>query len=89
MWAGREHFGAPASGILNACRAWLFWRHGRLASKIEGGEWAATQLVDGVLVRQALHYQRTGERHSFRDADVAQFIRAIYERISQVDLAPP
>jgi streptomycin 3"-adenylyltransferase len=83
VWASRDHFGAPASGILNACRAWLYWDQGRLGSKIDGAQWALPQVPDPDLLERALHYQRTGRPEPFDDPAVKGFIGEIYRRIQQ------
>lgn len=50
VWAERDTFHDPVSGVLIACRAWCFLERGRLASKPEAGKWARTQLVDSTLI---------------------------------------
>jgi hypothetical protein len=83
VWAGRAHFGSPASGVLNAARAWLYWSERRIASKLEGGRWAADQIDDPTLIQRALDYQETGRPQAFPDQDVAAFIRTVYARIRE------
>jgi hypothetical protein len=82
-WAARTHFNAPASGVLNAARSWLYWSERRIASKIEGGRWAAARLEDSTLIRRALDYQQTGTGQAFADREVSDFIRGVYARIRE------
>ena len=37
IWAGRDVFHDPVSGVLNACRAWRYMAEGALGTKSEGG----------------------------------------------------
>lgn len=46
--------------VLNACRAVVAARQGRLVSKVEGGRWWLTHRGEEPLVRQALAAQETG-----------------------------
>jgi hypothetical protein len=47
--------------VLTAARAWLFFDSGRIASKIEAGEWAAARDPEPDVIRAALARQRGAE----------------------------
>jgi streptomycin 3"-adenylyltransferase len=75
---GRDH--APLEYlILTAARAWLFFDSGRIASKIEAGEWAAQRDPEPAVIRAALARQRGAETSI--PADAAHRFAARVERL--------
>jgi predicted nucleotidyltransferase len=53
--------------VLTAARAWLFATEGRIASKIEAGEWAAERYAEPDVVAAALARQRGADNAVNRD----------------------
>ncbi len=52
--------GQPEYLVLTSARAWLFAETGRIASKIEAGEWAARRYPEPAVIGSALIRQRGG-----------------------------
>lgn len=50
----------PEYLVLTSARAWLFGETGRIASKIEAGEWAARRYIEPTVVESAVMRQRGG-----------------------------
>lgn len=73
----------PDDLVLNACRALLFLRQGRWASKRDAAEWAVTEAaVPAPLARGALAL-RSGDPGSGVDpAAAADFARAVYRLVA-------
>jgi Asp/Glu/hydantoin racemase len=80
VWAKRDTFHDPVSGVLTACRAWCFLDRGTLVSKPEAGEWARTQLVDSKLIDAALARRHGESAPPLPDANVKEFCQRIYQR---------
>ncbi len=78
IWADRDVFNDPASGILNVCRAWRYLEEGSLVSKPEAGEWARSKLEDSALVDAALAKRRGDTSQSLSDAEVKGFCQRIF-----------
>ncbi len=65
-WA-REHASLEYF-VLTTARAWLFATEGRMASKIEAGEWAAERYAEAEVIEAALARQRNADNAVNRDA---------------------
>jgi streptomycin 3"-adenylyltransferase len=73
-----------AYAVLNACRALLWAEEGRVASKVEGGEWALRRLPSSAhVIERALASQRTGGGGP-PGVDICAFVRAVMEQIEGV-----
>lgn len=76
IWAARDHFRQPVSGILNACRALYYWERAEPTGKPDAGEWALSRVDDPESVRRALAHER-----EFSDAAVKEFIGSVLATI--------
>lgn len=74
-WAGRRHYEDPASGILNACRAWRYVEERVLASKASGGAWARPRTATPHLIDAALARRNGAPKIAMPDAEVNAFVR--------------
>jgi hypothetical protein len=81
IWAGRDMFHDPASGVLNACRAWRYAEEGVLATKLEGGIWACSRVAQPSLIEAALAQRRGLAGQALPDADVKAFCQDILGKL--------
>lgn len=77
VWASRDVFHDPASGVLNVCRAWRFLAEEILVSKGEAGEWAKCRTGKGALVETALAASRGDTSMILGNAAVKAFCQRI------------
>ena len=77
VWAGRDAFRDPASGVLNACRAWQYLEGGTLGSKVEGGQWALGRGGHRHLLDAALAQHRGEEHRLPPDAEIKRFFQTV------------
>lgn len=77
VWARRDVFHDPASGLLTACRAWMYLDEGILVSKPEAGTWASSKLEDSSLVDAALARRSGDNSRCLADADVNEFCNRV------------
>jgi len=77
VWANRDVFHDPTSGVLNVCRAWRFLEEGDLVSKVEAGEWAKSRTDKGELVESAVTVGRGDASAILSHADVKEFCQGI------------
>lgn len=78
IWADRDAFHDPVSGVLSVCRAWRYFEEGALGSKPDAGEWARSKLEDRALVDAALAMRRGDPSQLLADAEVKHFCQRIF-----------
>lgn len=78
IWANRDVFHDPVSGVLSVCRAWRFLEERSLVSKPDAGEWARSKLDNCALVDAALAKRRGDISQSLPDAEVKDFCQHIF-----------
>jgi hypothetical protein len=81
LWASRDVFYDPSSGILNACRAWRYQAEIVLGSKRAGGEWALAKGIQPNLVGAALRAHRGEPWPAIPDAEVKRFFQHVLRAI--------
>ena len=81
LWAERDVFSDPASGVLNACRAGQYLEEGKLSSKPEGGQWALTRGGERDLIESALARYRGEESRFPSDAEVKRFFQGVLNQL--------
>lgn len=85
----------PEYLVLTSARAWLFCETGRIASKVEAGEWAARRYPEPAVIDAALTCQRGGEATIDRKAatDLARYaarmLRGLPSPGPASDASPP
>lgn len=77
VWASRDVFHDPASGVLNVCRAWQFLEEETLVSKVEAGEWAKCRTDKDALVETALASRRGDTSVILGHAEVKEFCQGV------------
>ena len=83
-WARRRRYEDPASGVLNACRAWRYAEEGVLSSKAGGGEWARPRTAAPALIDAALAVRRGKTGVAMPDGAVNAFVRRTLQRVEAV-----
>lgn len=87
-WADRSAFDDPASGVLNACRAWRYLEEGVLCGKTSGGEWARARVEDPTLINGALEWRHGAGRVRLPDAEVEAFCQAVLRLLETAHRKP-
>jgi hypothetical protein len=89
VWAGRDHYEDPTSGVLNACRAWRCAEEGVLSSKTGGGEWVRSRSDSPSLIDAALATRKGETGAAMPDSAVSAFVRHALGRVeAAARLAP-
>jgi hypothetical protein len=81
IWAGRDVFHDPASGVLQVCRAWRYVAEGILGTKSEGGTWACSRVAQPALIEAALAHRHGLAVQPLADADVKAFCQDILQKL--------
>jgi hypothetical protein len=77
IWASRDSFEDPASGILTVCRAWRYLVEGTLCSKPDAGRWALSKTCDKNLISAALGIATDNRGVTLPDREVKAFCSGI------------
>jgi hypothetical protein len=81
LWAGRDVFNDPSSGVLNVCRACRYHEEGVLGSKRAGGEWVLAKGLQVDLIDAALRTHRGESWPAVPDAEVKRFFQHVLRAI--------
>jgi hypothetical protein len=81
LWASRDVFYDPSSGILNVCRAWRYHQERVLSSKRAGGGWALAKGIQSDLVDAALRTHRGEPWPAIPDAEVKRFFQYVLRAV--------
>jgi hypothetical protein len=81
LWANRDVFYDPSSGVLNACRAWHYHAEGVLGSKRAGGEWALAKGIQPDVVGAAFRAHRGEPWSAIPDLKVKRFFQHVLRAI--------
>jgi Aminoglycoside adenylyltransferase, C-terminal domain/Nucleotidyltransferase domain len=89
VWAGRDHYEDPASGVLNACRARRYAEERVLSSKTGGGEWARSRSDSPLLIEAALAIRKGEAGVTMPDGEVNAFVRHALRRVEAAARSDP
>jgi predicted nucleotidyltransferase len=73
----------PVYTVLNLCRTWMYLKTNRVSSKLEGGQWAATQPQLArwkVLIEAAANEYATGEAGVFDKEELIGFAQGMIDK---------
>lgn len=74
-----------ANIVLNACRAWRFTQHGVWSSKVDGAEWAKSQVgIHPQPIHAAVTLRRGITTARIQRAEVDHLVRRVEETIAEV-----
>ncbi len=84
IWADRDVFYDPSSGVLTACRSWLYLDKGLLGTKSGAGVWARSQSSTyAPLIDAALAQRRGMTGQILRDSEVKAFCQHVLRYLEE------